>query len=92
MLDDGILRRFSDNRGESLDLLMVDNTYNNEAYNFPRQQCVVNTAAWVLDRFWREELHRGSDLVVLIESYSVGKENLWLHLAKTFDLPVFVDA
>lgn len=92
MLDDGILRRFSDNRGESLDLLMVDNTYNNEAYNFPRQQCVVNTAAWVLDRFWREELHRGSDLVVLIESYSVGKENLWLHLAKTFDLPVFMDA
>lgn len=92
MLDEGVLRPFSDNRGDSIDLLMVDNTYNKGEYNFPPQRCVLNTAAWILNHYWKDRLHAGSDLVVLIESYTVGKENLWLHLAECFDLPVYVSA
>lgn len=92
MLDEGVLSRFCGNQGESLDLLMVDNTYNRETYNFPPQENVLNTAANILNQYWKARLYPGSDLVVLIESYLVGKENLWLHLSNTFGLPVYVDA
>lgn len=91
MLDEGVLSQFCDGSSASLDLLMVDNTYNQSIFNFPPQQCVINTAAHILNKYWKQQLHPVSDLVVLIDSYHVGKENLWLHLSNTFDLPVYVD-
>ena len=93
MLESSALCPFCDDGTAVLDLLEFDNTYSNKTYCHPPQNVVVATAVHILTRYWKQMIEEHSDRIrVYFGSYKVGKENLWLEVAKQFHQRVYVDA
>ena len=85
----GVLKEYCGDR--SIDLLLVDCTYCNKQYDFPLQRSVINTAGHILEEYWRQRIFPGSrEVLIIVNTYSIGKENLWLYLAKTLRIKAYV--
>ena len=92
MLDSPALRPFCDNGTSVLDLLEFDNTYSDKSYCYPPQSVVVATAVHILTKYWKQMIEEHSDRIrVCFGSYRIGKETLWLEVAKQFHRRVYVD-
>lgn len=92
MLETPALRPFCDEGAAVLDRLEFDNTYSNKTYCHPPQSVVVATAVRILTKYWKQMIEQHSDRIrVYFGSYKIGKENLWLEVAKQFHRRVYVD-
>ena len=92
MLETPALRPFCDEGAAVLDRLEFDNTYSNKTYCHPPQSVVVATAVHILTKYWKQMIEQHSDRIrVYFGSYKIGKENLWLEVAKQFHRRVYVD-
>lgn len=77
-----------------IDHIYVDNTYCRGKYTFPSQEVVIFTLITTLKRYFLSMLlspPAERKVVVLFSSYTIGKEKVWLAVAKELGLPVFVD-
>ena len=92
MLETPALRPFCDEGAAVLDRLEFDNTYSNKTYCHPPQSVVVATVVRILTKYWKQMIEQHSDRIrVYFGSYKIGKENLWLEVAKQFHRRVYVD-
>lgn len=83
-----------ENQMNSIDHIYVDNTYCRGKYTFPSQEVVIFTLIMTLKRYFLSMLlspPAERKVVVLFSSYTIGKEKVWLAVAKELGLPVFVD-
>lgn len=72
-----------------IDEVVLDNTYCDPVFNFPAQDRCVEIVAGIIEQNLRE---RGAGLRVFLYSYSVGKEEICLELARRFRTKVVLEA
>jgi hypothetical protein len=83
MQRDPILQRL---RNRRLEALFLDTTYANPAYAFPPQEACIEAVVQMALQHARDP-----GVLLLFGSYSVGKERLFMAVAKALDEPVYVD-
>ena len=74
---------------DRLDLIYVDNTYRNIADSLPSQDLVVDSINHMLDLYWKKKI-LSNEIVVCVCIYIIGKEKVWLGIAKHFNIKAYV--
>ena len=71
-------------------MLYLDTTYCNPRYTFPSQQAAIDAAYTAVAAHLAADRGRG-DILILFGSYSLGKERLYMEIARRLGKKVFVD-
>jgi hypothetical protein len=76
-----------------LDSLYLDTTYCNPQYTFPSQQQAIDATAQAIAAHISADRSRGSNnsILVLFGAYSLGKERLYMEVARRLGRKVYVD-
>lgn len=75
-----------------LDELFLDTTYCDKKYQLPTQEEAVNAAIDVASEEMEKSTKRGSTTLFLFGSYTIGKEKIYLSVAKHLKKKVYVDS
>lgn len=91
LIDNTHLSKYTRNSSNKLDLIYLDNTFVEKALDLPPQDLVIHTILTVLEKYWGDALRRPPYKVgVFVGSYSIGKEKVWLAIAKHFNIKVYL--
>lgn len=64
-------------------------SYLNKNYNFQLQMDTIDYAKYIVKKFLRE--HTGKPILVIVGSYLIGKEKVWISLAEHFNMKVWLE-
>lgn len=90
LLSDTVLRAYCDDGEREIQHLYLDNTYSCKDYCLPKQVTVIATAVRILEQYWRRQIEE-KEVLVLFSAYRIGKENLWVEVARRFHQRMWVD-
>ena len=90
LLSDTVLRAYCDDGEREIQHLYLDNTYSCKDYCLPKQAAVIATAVRILEQYWRKQIEE-KEVLVLFSAYRIGKENLWVEVARRFHQRMWVD-
>lgn len=91
LLQNSFLQPFVKPHSSRFDLIYVDNTYGNKAISFPTQDIVIHTLISTLQKYWGTHLNKAPYKVcICIGCYNIGKEKVWLEVAKAFHHKVYL--
>lgn len=79
-------------QGRRLDQIFFDTTYCDPKYTLPMQQEAINAAVEFAISQVSEAKKRRQRLLLLFGAYTIGKERIYLAVAKALGMKVFVDA
>ena len=51
---------------------------------------MIATAVRILEQYWRQQIEE-KEVLVLFSAYRIGKENLWVEVARRFHQRMWVD-
>uniref|UniRef100_B3P2F1 GG12882 n=1 Tax=Drosophila erecta TaxID=7220 RepID=B3P2F1_DROER len=74
----------------NIDLLYLDTTYMNKNYDFCHQSESVDRAVYLVRAFI--EKNASKRILIVCGSYVIGKEKIWLALAKEFTMKVWTES
>ncbi|KAJ6646144.1 DNA cross-link repair 1A protein [Pseudolycoriella hygida] len=74
----------------NISLMYLDTTYLHKAYNFPSQNDALLYVEDEVNKF--KEKSAGKKFVIVVGSYLIGKEKVWVHIAQTFKMKVWLEA
>ncbi|KAI9480404.1 MAG: beta-lactamase-like protein [Benjaminiella poitrasii] len=83
--------------GVGVDVMYLDTTYLDPQYSFPSQESCVSAACGIAERHiqgllpqQQEEHYNEGRLLVVVGTYTLGKERLFIEIAKRLDSKIFV--
>lgn len=91
IVQNSVLHEYLNPSSKKLDLIYIDNTYVSKALSFPSQDTVIHTILTTLDLYWGKSLcSKPYKIGVFVGSYTIGKEKVWLAIAKHYNLKVYL--
>lgn len=91
LLENTFIQPFVSPHSKRFDLIYVDNTYGNKAITFPTQEVVIHTLLSTLQKYWGRLLTTTPfKACICIGCYNIGKEKVWLEVAKAFHYKVYI--